>query len=143
MTITFVCVGGSNAQKILKYESWSFQNINHNHTESISQVSVKFNYEVALVGTPTVNLNEGSYTMVSTSDISVDPNDSKSVVINFPETKLYNGHNYNIVIPAGAICVARESETVNEEVSLSVTGSGYRYFGYRTCQPGQWKHEHP
>lgn len=131
LRITFV--GADEVQKVLLANEWSIED--NASLDAISSVCVKFNYDVALVGTPTVNLNEGSYTMVSTSNISVDPNDSKSLVINFPETKLYNGHNYNIVLPAGAVCVAGESETVNEEVSLSVTGTGYRYFGTGRVSP--------
>lgn len=131
LTLTFI--GASETKKVLLANEWSIED--NASLDAISSVNVKFNYDVALVGTPTVNLNEGSYTMVSTSDISVDPNDPKSLVINFPETKLYNGHNYNIVLPAGAVCVAGESEIVNEEVSLSVTGSGYRYFGTGRVSP--------
>ena len=131
LTLTFV--GGDAVQKVLLHENWSIEE--NASLDAISSVSLTFNHEVDLIGTPSVSLNEGSYTMVSTSDVSVDPNDPKSVVINFPETQLYNGHNYSVVFPAGAVCVAGEPETMNEEVSLSVTGTGYRYFGTGRISP--------
>lgn len=131
LTLTFV--GGDEVQKVLLDENWS---IEENATlDAISSVNLKFNHEVDIIGTPSVSLNEGSYTMVSTSDVSIDPNDPTSVVINFPETQLYNGHNYNVVLPEGSVCVAGEPEIMNNEVSLSVTGTGYRYFGTGRISP--------
>lgn len=131
LRLTFV--GGANAKKVLNCESWSIAE--NSAIDAISSLSVKFNYDVALVGTPTVDLNEGNYTMASASEVSVDSNDPKAVVIKFPETKLYNGHNYTVVLPKGAVCIAGEPETVNEEASLKVTGTGFRSFGVGRVSP--------
>ena len=131
MTLTFI--GASETKKVLKADNWSIAE--NSAIDAISSLSVKFNYDVALVGTPAVNLNEGDYTIASASEVSVDPNDPNAVVIKFPETKLYNGHNYTVVLPKGTVCIAGEPETVNEEASLKVTGTGYRSFGIGRVSP--------
>ena len=125
--------GASETKKVLKAVSNS---IDANSTyEQLPDVKVTFNYDVAVNSDKNAVVSEGTEEIATSSSVTVDPEDSKSIIIKFPETTIYNGHSYNISIPAGVANVEGESDIINAELIIPLKGASYRYFGVGRVRP--------
>ncbi len=125
--IVLTFFGGENAKKVLTASSNSIK-VNETY-ESLPEIKVGFNYDVAVNAGAKASVYEGTDLVAESASISVDPSDSKTILVNFPETPLYTSHSYNFVIPEGCVSIADENDIVNKEVAITIQGASYRYFG--------------
>ena len=124
--IVLTYYGGNETQKVLTLISNSVEeNINY---EKIPELKVTFNYDVTVNNDFKVTVFEGNNEIVTSSTVEADPEDGKSIIVKFPETPIYLGRSYNIVIPAGAVSIADEEDTANPEITIPVKGGSYLYF---------------
>lgn len=128
--------GASQTVKVLSCETNS---LGENATLKALNENVKltFNHDVEVLSDAAVavSVSENGITMVTASSMTVDPNDSKSVLISFPETPLYNGHKYSLNVPAGVIGVAGETDVTNSEICIPFEGASFRSFGIGRVYP--------
>lgn len=131
--ITLTFYGGSDIAKVLSMESNSIEsNVQY---ETIPSVKITFNHDVEVTANAAATLAEDGSLVANSTNIAVDAEDSKSIVITFPEEVLYNSHKYNMVLPEGAVSVAGEPDVVNSEISIQLEGASYRYFGTGRVRP--------
>ncbi|MDE6682726.1 MAG: hypothetical protein K2J87_04810, partial [Muribaculaceae bacterium] len=125
LVLTFY--GASQTKKVLSLDSSS---IDESQTyEKIKDVKINFNYYVTVNNDIKVTVFEGNNEIVTSSTVEVDPEDGKSIIVMFPETPIYLGHSYNIVIPAEGVSIADEEDITNPEITIPVKGGSYLYFG--------------
>lgn len=125
--------GGSDAKKVLTAESNSI--LESTLYEKTPEVKVSFNYDVTVSPDVKIGIFEGKDEIAMSASVSVDPDDTKSIIILFPETTLYNGHSYNIVIPSGTVWLTEDESVKNDEINIPIKGASYRYFGVGRVRP--------
>ncbi|MDE6084327.1 MAG: hypothetical protein K2G11_07545, partial [Muribaculaceae bacterium] len=125
--------GTAETRKVLTIESNSIAE--NNTYEHLPELKISFNYDINVNNGKTISVSEGNDEIVTSNSISVDSADPTSIIVMFPETTLYNGHNYNVVIPSGVVSVDGESDIINEELIIPIKGASYRYFGVGRVRP--------
>lgn len=126
--------GGDNGIKILSVESTSIPE-NESFEMLPASIIVDFNYDVDIIDGKEVSVMENGQIITTASNIAVNSLNSKSIVISFPEEKLYNGHNYNIILPEGIVAIANEPNILNSEISILISGASFRTFGTGRVRP--------
>lgn len=126
--------GASETAKVLTCESNSIGE-NAKLEKLNEDVKLTFNHDVEVLTGASAVVTENNITVATASGIKVDPTDSKSVLVSFPETTLYNGHKYTLNVPAGIIGVAGETNVTNQEISVPFEGLSFRSFGIGRVSP--------
>ena len=126
--------GASQVAKVLTCESTSLGQ-NEKFEKLNESVKLSFNYDAEVLSEASAVITENNVSIATASSITVDPTDSKSVLISFPETTLYNGHKYTLDIPAGIIGISGETDIVNSEISIPFEGLSFRSFGIGRVSP--------
>lgn len=98
-------------------------------------IKVSFNHDVEVLSGASATVTENDALVATSSNIVVDPTDSKSVLVSFPETPLYNGHKYTLNVPAGIIGITGETNVTNQEISVAFEGLSFRSFGIGRVSP--------
>lgn len=132
--LTLTYFGGSQTAKVLKCE---FNSLSQDTKYEVldNEIKLTFNYDVEILSGASAVVVENNLTVSTASNLIVDPADSKSVLISFPETPLYNGHKYSLNVPAGVIGVAGETDVTNSEISIPFEGASFRSFGIGRVYP--------
>lgn len=126
--------GASQVAKALTCESTSIGQ-DTKYANLSEDIKLKFNYDVEVLSGASAVITENNVIVATANSLTIDSTDSKSVLISFPETPLYNGHNYTLNVPAGIIGVAGETDVTNLEISESFEGSSFRSFGIGRVNP--------
>ncbi len=126
--------GASETAKVLTCESNSLSQ-NAKYEVLNNEIKLTFNYDVEVLTGASAFVTEEDVSIATSSKISLDPADSKSVLISFSETPLYNGHKYSLNVPAGVIGVAGETDVTNSEISIPLEGACFRSFGIGRVYP--------
>lgn len=126
--------GASQVAKVLTCESTSLGQ-NEKFEKLNESVKLSFNYDAEVLSEASAVITENNVSIATASSVTADPTDSKSVLISFPETTLYNGHKYTLDIPAGIIGIAGETDIVNSEISIPFEGLSFRSFGIGRVSP--------
>lgn len=132
ITITFI--GGAQAQKVLTCESNSIGE-NAKFEKLNEDVKLTFNHDVEVLSGASATVTENYITVATASGIKVDPADSKSILVSFPETTFYNGHKYTLNVPGGIIGIANETNVTNQEISVAFEGLSFRSLGIGRVSP--------
>lgn len=125
--------GGNEPQKVLKLEQ-TLTDLNAMY-EQVPQLKLGFNYGVKVLQNAKATLNENEIIVAESSNISVDPENHKNILITFPETTLYNGHVYECVIPENMIGIEEEENVLNQNISVQIHGASYHSFGIGRVSP--------
>ncbi len=132
LVLTFY--GASETAKVLSCESNSIGE-NAKFEKLSDEIRLTFNHDVEVLTDALATVTENNIIVATASGIKVDAADSKSVLVSFPETPLYNGHKYTLNVPAGVIGVAGETDVTNQEISVPFEGLSFRSFGVGRVSP--------
>lgn len=70
-----------------------------------------------------VLIKEGDNVIARTSELKASPADEKNLIADFDNKAiLYLGHNYTVILPAGSVSLASNSNATNLEYSVDVKG---------------------
>ena len=91
---------------------------------SMEKVTMRFTQRIQVVGGAQSAILKDSKgaTVRNSIGFAEMATDDHSLVITFRATTLNNGEKYSIVIPAGCLALASNSNKVNKEITLSYTG---------------------
>ena len=92
----------------------------------VSNVAVKFSRRVAVTGSVSdiALKDEDGNVVKSALKFAANASDPRTVDIGFRTTALDKGKTYNIVIPAGTICLEGDQTKTNAEITITYIGHG-------------------
>ncbi|MDE6083791.1 MAG: hypothetical protein K2G11_04830 [Muribaculaceae bacterium] len=131
LILTFI--GGSEVAHVLNMESSNLDTAQE--YENLPEITIEFNYPISIAQTSSVELKEDGSVLATADNITIDPANDKAIKIAFPETTLYMGHSYQIVVAPESVCINGEEDVTNNELSFTVKGASYRYFGVGRVRP--------
>ena len=97
--------------------------------EELPELKLTFDSDISLMSNASVRVEEQNKTLVSSSVVSLDTEDTKSIVVRFPKTPLLLDHHYTIVVPQNIVCLKDFTDSGNNEILININGNGYQYFG--------------
>ena len=131
--IVLTFIGGSEVAHVLNMES---SNIDTTQGyEFLQEFTIEFNYPVSITQKAGVEIKEDGSVLATADNITIDPTNEKAIKIVFPETVLYNGHSYQIVVAPESVCINGEEDVTNKELNFTIKGASYRYFGVGRVRP--------
>ena len=131
--IVLTFIGGSEVAHVLNMESSNLDTAQE--YEFLPEFTIEFNYPVSITQKASVEIKEDGSVLAIADNIIIDPTNEKAIKIAFPETVLYNGHSYQIVVAPESVCINGEEGVTNNELSFTVKGASYRYFGVGRVRP--------
>ncbi|MDE5790983.1 MAG: hypothetical protein K2H96_07125, partial [Muribaculaceae bacterium] len=131
--ITLTFIGGSDVAHVLNIESTDLDS--SQEYEFLPELTIDFNYPVSITQTARVELVENESVLATADKITIDPDNENTIRISFPETSLYKGHSYQIVVAPESVCIEGEEDVTNNELSFIIKGASYRYFGVGRVRP--------
>ena len=131
--IVLTFIGGSEVAHVLNMESSNLDTAQE--YDFLPEFTIEFNYPVSITQKASVEIKEDGSVLATADNITVDPTNEKAIKIVFPETVLYNGHSYQIVVAPESVCINGEEDVTNNELSFTVKGASYRYFGVGRVRP--------
>ena len=131
--ITLSFIGSSEVTHVLNMESSDINTAQE--YENLPGITIVFNYPISITQTASVELKEDETVLATAESITIDPTNENAIKIAFPETTLYKGHSYQIVVAPESVCINGEEGVTNNELSFTVKGASYRYFGVGRVRP--------
>ncbi|MDE6255389.1 MAG: hypothetical protein K2M39_04280, partial [Muribaculaceae bacterium] len=131
LTLTFI--GGSEVAHVLNMESSNLDTAQE--YEFLPEMIIDFNYPISITQKAGVEIKEDGSVLATADNITVDPANEKAIKISFPETSLYKGHSYQIVVAPESVCINGEEDVTNKELNFTIKGASYRYFGVGRVRP--------
>lgn len=131
--IVLTFVGGSEVAHVLNMVSSDIDTAQD--YEILPEVTIGFNYPVSITQTASVELKEDETVLATAESITIDPTNENAIKITFPETSLYKGHSYQLVVSPESVCIYGEEDVTNNELSFTIKGASYRYFGVGRVRP--------
>lgn len=128
VTLTFT--GADNVKKALSVESCSLSD--SDNFERIEDIYLQFNHNIGIKDNIDACIIEDNNILVSCISCNQSEN---NLTLKFPETKLYKGHNYHLVIPAESIYIEDNPDIYNTEINIPFEGASYNLFGYSRVIP--------
>lgn len=131
--IVLTFIGGSEVAHVLNMNSSNIDTTQEYDT--VPELLIEFNYPVSITQKASVEIKEDGSVLATADNITVDPANEKAIKIVFPETVLYNGHSYQIVVAPESVCINGEEDVTNKELNFTIKGASYRYFGVGRVRP--------
>lgn len=131
--IVLTFYGASDVKKVISVISSSLEN--KDSFEVIDKINIEFSNDIKLGTSQVANIEENNTSIFSSEELVISSTDKKVLEINFNEKKVYYGHDYEFVIPAGTLMLAEDDEIVNSEIRIPFKGASFYEFGYKRITP--------